>query len=53
MNFKKLAVFLEENPNLTIVGLAWACYWRMILTLLGVYAVLGTIAIFFAGIASL
>ena len=25
----KLKKFLEENPEQTILGFAWSCYWRI------------------------
>lgn len=53
MKLKKLSAFLEENPDLTILGLAWACYWRMIVTLFCVYMVIGMVMVFFVGLASL
>jgi len=32
----KLKEFLEENPNQTILGFAWSCYWRLYVTIFGI-----------------
>ena len=53
MKLRKLREFLDANPDITILGLAWACYWRMILAIIGVYVCFAIVAIFFAGIASI
>ena len=33
----KLKKFLEDNPDMSILGFAWALYWRLALCFLGVY----------------
>ncbi len=53
MKLRKLGEFLDANPDITILGLAWACYWRMLLAFLGGYAIFAIVAIFFAGLASI
>lgn len=38
MNFNpKLTDFLAEKPNLTIIGLYWAGYWRLVVAIMAVY----------------
>ena len=27
--------FLEEHPHITMLGLAWACWWRLMVALYG------------------
>lgn len=53
MKLKKFVEFLDENPDITILGIAWACYWRMMLVIMGGYICFAIIAIFFAGLASI
>lgn len=32
----KLKKFLAENPEQTILGFAWSCYWRLYLVIFGI-----------------
>lgn len=47
----KLEKFLEEYKDMTLIGFAWALYWRLTLTVMGVYLafafVIGGLAIIF------
>lgn len=53
MKLKTVEKYFEENPDVTVLGFAWSCYWRMMLAFLGVYVCFAIVAIFFAGIASI
>lgn len=35
----KLTKFLEDYPEMSLIGFAWACYWRMMLVVMAVYVV--------------
>lgn len=41
----KLTKFLEDYPDMSLIGFAWACYWRLVLVIMGVY--IGVIALIF------
>lgn len=53
MKLKKFVEFLDENPDITILGIAWACYWRMLLAIIGVYLFFAIMAIVTTGLASI
>ena len=36
----KVDDFLKEHPKLTLLGLAWAGYWRLALVFMAVYVVI-------------
>ena len=42
---KKLIKFLKERPNITLIGFAWACYWRISLVVMGIYLVVMGLAL--------
>lgn len=43
----KLTAFIEEHKDMTLVGFAWAAFWRLYLALLGaVFAIAFTSALF-------
>jgi len=33
----KISKFIKDHPDMTVVGLAWALYWRLILTFITIY----------------
>lgn len=37
----KLKKFIEENPDVTMLGFAWALYWRVLLVVTLVYLAAG------------
>jgi len=37
---QKLSEFMKENPNQTILGFAWSCYWRLYVTIFGIAIVI-------------
>lgn len=41
----KIKDFLEQKPNLTVIGLYWAGYWRLFLAIFGVYLAFVIIAL--------
>lgn len=41
----KYTKFIEDNPNMSLIGFTWACYWRLTLVIMGVY--IGVIALIF------
>ncbi len=41
----KFNKFVEDHPNMSLIGLAWACQWRLSLVITAVYLVLAVIAI--------
>ena len=42
MNFNpKVSEFLEKNPELTVIGLFWAGYWRLVGIIVVVFLVIG------------
>lgn len=49
----KLKHFIEEYSEMTLIGFAWACYWRMMLVIFGVYMGFALIAIIFVGLANI
>ena len=44
----KVKDFLEEHKDVTIIGFAWACYWRLTLVVMVVWGVLALIASLFS-----
>jgi len=36
----KLKDFIEQNPNKSLLGFAWSCYWRLQVAILGIYLAL-------------
>lgn len=49
----KLKDFLEDYQDMTLIGFAWACYWRLWLAIGGVYVCFFVAMIFLAGIGEL
>ena len=43
----KLSEFIKENPNLTIMGVVWAGWWRIYVTILGVCFAIGFLSAVF------
>lgn len=43
----KLIDFLEKNKNVTLIGTAWALYWRLALVVGGIYIVLAIVILIF------
>ena len=43
--------FLKKKPNITLIGLGWAFYWRFAVLVLGVELILFIIFMFFAALA--
>lgn len=43
---KKLKDFLAENPDITVLGLAWSLFWRMQLLLIAVSIGVALVSIF-------
>jgi len=41
----KVKDFLKEHKDLTLIGLWWAFYWRVMLVVLAIYFVIGMLAI--------
>lgn len=41
--------FVEEHPNMTLLGLSWALYWRLAVVTFGVYIALAVVWFFLAG----
>lgn len=37
--------FLKEKPDVTIIGLYWAGYWRLLVAIMAIYAAVLTIAL--------
>ena len=33
----KLLKFLDEYKDMSLIGFAWALYWRLTLTIMGIY----------------
>lgn len=49
MNFNPtIKEFLKKNPDLTVIGLCWAGWWRLYVCILGAYAVIGVCVGLFA-----
>lgn len=50
MKLTRLEEFLEAHPDITLLGFAWSCYWRLwvafIVGYLGFVLVFGTLALF-------
>jgi hypothetical protein len=40
----KLVKFLEENREMSVLGFAWALYWRLALVIFGVAFVIGLLS---------
>jgi len=36
----KLKDFIEQNPNKSLLGFAWSCYWRLQVVILVIYLAL-------------
>ena len=36
-----LKEFMKKNEDLTVMGLFWAGYWRFLIIIFGIYAVIG------------
>jgi len=36
--------FTEDNPNITMLGFAWACYWRLFAVMFAIAFVIGIIS---------
>ncbi len=41
----KIEDFMEDNPDITMIGLIWSLYWRFIVIMFGVYIVLDLLAL--------
>ncbi len=57
LKFQTVKKLLEKNPDLTVLGLFWAGYWRfyifLLLLMLSVYAVFFIIAALISGIGTM
>jgi hypothetical protein len=42
---QKLSEFLEENKEMTVLGLSWAVFWRMYVILFAIGFVLGFLGV--------
>ena len=52
MNFNPhLKKFLDENKDLTVMGLFWSGYWRLSAIVIGIYIALAFTVGFIIGIA--
>lgn len=43
--------FLEEHQNVTVLGFAWSCYWRLMLTIYGIAFGIGVLLSLFGALA--
>ena len=43
--------YLRNNPNKTLIGVAWSMYWRLWLVMIGIYITVGLAASFFSWLA--
>lgn len=49
----KLKDFIEQNPNKSLLGFAWSCYWRLQVAILGIYLALVIVFLILGLLASL
>jgi len=49
MKLKTVEKYFEENPDVTILGFAWSCYWRLTVAFFAGYFALIIPAIIIAG----
>jgi hypothetical protein len=46
MNLIKVKEFLEQYPDVTVLGFAWACYWRLFATIFAIQFALVFVVMF-------
>lgn len=44
----KLSKFIEDNPDMSLLGFVWAGYWRLTLVIAALYFVLALLIIIIA-----
>lgn len=42
----KLKHFIEDNEDITLIGIAWSCFWRLYMIFIGVGIALAVLSAF-------
>jgi len=40
----KFSKFIEDNPNITMLGLSWSLYWRIFLVVFSTAFIIGVVS---------